>query len=442
MNKKAISFVLILVIMTLAFASVANASSNRLLRLGSRGSDVKNLQQRLNSLGYNCGNADGIFGTRTYNAVRAFQRKNGLAVDGIVGKDTRSKLFSGSTTPPKGGTSTPPSSNAPITGLLRRGSRGSQVVTLQNRLNQLGYNCGRADGIFGTATYNAVVRFQRAKGLAVDGIVGKNTINKLYEKTPTPPAKPAPTPPAKPKPTPTPTPAPEEMYRVRKTWNDPASQIGAFRNLAGAKSLADANPGYKVFDSSGTVVYENKPVPKPVPKPDPNPEVPTEEISILSGTKSNVAQMQAWARSKGATETFISLAPIYMDVATKAGVNPEGAYAQAAHETGYGKFGGVIDETYCNPCGFKTSEGGGDYDRDAHHKFENWEQGIQAHVDHLALYAGANGYPKADSPDPRHFTWLTGSATTFKGLEGKWATSSGYGSNLERLIQDILNTRY
>lgn len=214
MNKKAISFVLILVIMTLAFASVANASSNRLLRLGSRGSDVKNLQQRLNSLGYNCGNADGIFGTRTYNAVRAFQRKNGLAVDGIVGKDTRSKLFSGSTTPSRGGTSTNSSGNttstsksAPITGLLRRGSRGSQVVTLQNRLNQLGYNCGKADGIFGTATYNAVVKFQRAKGLAVDGIVGKATIAKLYPQTstPTPPKpapKPTPTPPAKPEPKP------------------------------------------------------------------------------------------------------------------------------------------------------------------------------------------------------------------------------------------------
>ncbi|NLJ98983.1 MAG: hypothetical protein GX320_06950 [Tissierellia bacterium] len=187
MNKKTISFVLILVIMTLAFAPMVDASSNRLLRLGSRGSDVRTLQQRLNSLGYNCGNADGIFGTRTYNAVRAFQSKNGLAVDGIVGKDTRSKLFSGSTTPSRGGTSTNSSGNttstsksAPITGLLRRGSRGSQVVTLQNRLNQLGYNCGKADGIFGTATYNAVVKFQRANGLAVDGIVGNATISKLY----------------------------------------------------------------------------------------------------------------------------------------------------------------------------------------------------------------------------------------------------------------------
>src|SRR5699024_5621408 len=51
---------------------------------------------------------------------------------------------------------------------------------LQRRLNELGYNAGKVDGIFGPATYNAVVAFQRAKGLAVDGIVGKNTINKLY----------------------------------------------------------------------------------------------------------------------------------------------------------------------------------------------------------------------------------------------------------------------
>lgn len=206
MNKRTISLVLVVAIMVLAFAPMADASSNRLLRLGSRGSDVRTLQQRLNSLGYNCGSVDGIFGSRTLNAVRNFQRKNGLAVDGIVGPATRSKLFG--STPSRGGTSSSSSgssssSKAPITGLLRRGSRGSQVSTLQSRLNQLGYNCGKVDGIFGSATYNAVVRFQRANKLAVDGIVGPATIAKLYpsgsgssgsSSKPKPPAKPDPKP--------------------------------------------------------------------------------------------------------------------------------------------------------------------------------------------------------------------------------------------------------
>ncbi len=46
-----------------------------------------------------------------------------------------------------------------------------------------------------------------------------------------------------------------EWYRVRKTWEDSKSQIGAFKILENAKKCADANPGYKVFDASGKVVY-------------------------------------------------------------------------------------------------------------------------------------------------------------------------------------------
>ncbi len=197
MNKKVISFMLILAIVILTFAPIAEAASNRLLYRGSRGSDVKTLQQRLNNLGYNAGKADGIFGSRTYNAVKAFQRKHGLAVDGIVGRNTRNILFSGSTKPSRGETSNKTTST-PITSLLRRGSRGSQVTTLQKRLNQLGYNAGKADGIFGTRTYNAVKAFQRGKGLVADGIVGKNTINKLYPKST---SKPTPKPNPQPKPT-------------------------------------------------------------------------------------------------------------------------------------------------------------------------------------------------------------------------------------------------
>lgn len=52
------------------------------------------------------------------------------------------------------------------------------------------------------------------------------------------------------------TPTGKTLYRVRKSWSDAKSQIGAFSVLANAKSLADKNPSYKVFDESGKVVYE------------------------------------------------------------------------------------------------------------------------------------------------------------------------------------------
>lgn len=142
-----------------------------LVYTGSRGEDVKTLQTRLNELGYDCGAVDGIFGAKTYNAVVKFQKDHGLSVDGIVGKNTWAAL--GVT-----GTTVVEPQTASITGsmpLLRRGSTGEAVKTLQTRLNALGYDCGTVDGIFGVKTYNAVVSFQTARALAVDGIVGVNT---------------------------------------------------------------------------------------------------------------------------------------------------------------------------------------------------------------------------------------------------------------------------
>ena len=64
---------------------------------------------------------------------------------------------------------------------LKQGSTGSDVRELQTKLNSIGYDCGKVDGIFGTKTLTAVKRFQQAYKLAVDGIVGKNTYKKLSE---------------------------------------------------------------------------------------------------------------------------------------------------------------------------------------------------------------------------------------------------------------------
>ena len=118
-------------------------------------------------------------------------------------------------------------------------------------------------------------------------------------------------------------------------------------------------------------------------------------VNIVSTSDASLEKIEAWARSKNATETFISLAKIYKKYAeSRGGINWVLAYVQAAKETGYGRFGGVLDESYHNPCGLKNPAGGDDYDPNAHKRFDNWEQGIIAHLDHLALYAAANGFPK------------------------------------------------
>ncbi|WP_195989610.1 peptidoglycan-binding protein [Clostridium sp. D53t1_180928_C8] len=65
--------------------------------------------------------------------------------------------------------------------IMRQGARGNITKLLQEKLINLGYNLGQygADGVFGAATYNAVVKFQKANGLTPDGIVGQNTWRKL-----------------------------------------------------------------------------------------------------------------------------------------------------------------------------------------------------------------------------------------------------------------------
>ena len=67
---------------------------------------------------------------------------------------------------------------------------------------------------------------------------------------------------------------------------------------------------------------------------------------IISETKVTAKQAEEWAESKGATDTFIGLAQLYWKYAPEHGdVNPAIAYIQAAKETGYGNFGGVLDES-------------------------------------------------------------------------------------------------
>ena len=77
---------------TLSFGTV-NIPFKGNLKNGSKNIYVGIMQYKLKMLGYNIGNADNIFGTKTEESVKEFQRKNNLAVDGICGKNTWSKLF-------------------------------------------------------------------------------------------------------------------------------------------------------------------------------------------------------------------------------------------------------------------------------------------------------------------------------------------------------------
>ncbi|WP_114853538.1 peptidoglycan-binding protein [Brachybacterium sp. YJGR34] len=137
------------------------------LRLGSRGSAVTYLQQRLNAHGASLA-TDGVLGARTLQAVKSQQRSAGIGVDGVVGPLTWGSLTSSSS-----------SSETSASGqTLRQGDRGGAVSTLQKELNASGASLA-VDGVFGPRTASAVRALQTAAGLRVDTVVGTRTWSAL-----------------------------------------------------------------------------------------------------------------------------------------------------------------------------------------------------------------------------------------------------------------------
>lgn len=134
----------------------------RLYHVGDRGEPVRDVQNRLSNLGFSIGgDTRGVFGDGTKLAISDFQQARGLPVDGIVGSDTWRALVDAG---------------------YRLGDRmlyhrvpmmrGDDVAELQARLNSLGFDTGKVDGIFGPDTLSGLIDFQQNRGLAEDGLAG------------------------------------------------------------------------------------------------------------------------------------------------------------------------------------------------------------------------------------------------------------------------------
>jgi N-acetylmuramoyl-L-alanine amidase len=181
-------------------------------------------------------------------------------------------------------------------------------------------------------------------------------------------------------------------------------------------------------------------------------------MNILGKTKVTYAQLETWVKSvKTASPLLLKNLPIIWRLANDRGILVEVFIAQICVETGYFKFGGVIDASFHNTCGLKTTKGGGDYVANAHMRFNTWEEGLTAHADHLALYAGAPGFPKyspntkgheninyknnGTTKDPRHFTYLYGKCKTVEGLSGTWATNKNYATTIKGIVNKIYATK-
>ncbi len=159
---------------------------------------------------------------------------------------------------------------------------------------------------------------------------------------------------------------------------------------------------------------------------------------ILGVADATDEQACYWALDRDAPLWFACLARTYWRLAPLLGVRPEVAYAQAAHETGLGHFGRAVTREHHNYAGLKvTNPSGPDDNPDAHARFPTPEVGARAHLEHLALYAGAPGYPNPATVDPRHFPKLAGVAPTVEDLSGRWAPASTYHVKIVRFVDEI-----
>ncbi len=213
--------------LAIALSILSSVSSVLALERGDQGPSVRTLQQQLQQAGFYGGSITEVYDFSTEDAVRRFQHAHGLAVDGIVGVNTRQKLenlqtpqvsyantevptitanniqlptltpastvfatldISNSPQPPK---ATPASLTtttvSPVatqntrrsSNFLVKGDEGEEVRLLQERLRIAGFYSGNATGVFGPITEESVKRFQAAHQLEVDGVVGPATASKL-----------------------------------------------------------------------------------------------------------------------------------------------------------------------------------------------------------------------------------------------------------------------
>lgn len=160
--KKVISVLVCGAMISVAIPMSALAD-NETLRKGDEGDAVKELQQILKDKGYFNEEVTGYFGKVTEAALLAYQSAAGLTPDGIAGEDTFSQL------------------NAGQGNVLREGMENSKVTEIQERLADLGLFQNAVTGYFGPITTRAIMNFQEANGLTVDGLVGEETSEKLFK---------------------------------------------------------------------------------------------------------------------------------------------------------------------------------------------------------------------------------------------------------------------
>lgn len=230
------------------------------------------------------------------------------------------------------------------------------------------------------------------------------------------------------------TPHPKELYRVRKTWANVASQAGAFYDLEGAKDKADELL-LSVFDESGKSIYVGK---KPAAIAVQPPKVEVPKTSILGESEASVYQMTDFLEAKNPSfKDAQEVAQAFLDVGKEYGVRGDIAFAQSIIETGWFKFDGgtAVTPDQHNYCGMGVTSKGM-----KGNSFASIREGVTAQIQHLFAYGTTKEMPKVTVVDPR-FKYVTrGSAPNWEDLSMKWAMNANYGKHILDLYAELLKT--
>lgn len=165
-----------------------------LSQYGSRGEEVKQIQSKLKAWGYYSGNVDGIYGAQTYEAVKAFQRKNGLSADGIAGSQTLGALGIQSNNSSSGGSSSNNGDLNLLSHLVYGEARGEPyngmvavAATVMNRVSDSRFPNSISGVIYQSGAYTCVADGQinlgyddNAKKAAQDAINGWDPTSRVY----------------------------------------------------------------------------------------------------------------------------------------------------------------------------------------------------------------------------------------------------------------------
>lgn len=238
-----------------------------------------------------------------------------------------------------------------------------------------------------------------------------------------------------------------ELYRVRKSWEDAKSQVGAFRNKESAIKIAQENE-CNVYNSKGEIVYEYAAAPTPAPvEPEPTPVEPApaplkayeldypEKHLIVDESIARTEEdcVKAIKRIKSTNNKFDeNIAKAFFLLAPKYKIDPMMAISQSIIETGWFKYNGsAVSPAQHNYCGLGVTSNGV-----TGATFENVEDGVTAQLQHLYAY-GCKEELDEEILDPR-FKYVTrGIAPYWEQLAGRWAVP-GYSTSSYETAEDAM----